>query len=99
MSDNNEKKKLTVSAGVIAVVLAGVGWVLRLIVMNSNTSRLEQAGGFGQLGLGGIAAILLIVGGLLGIYGAAKNDGREAAVIALVLSGIFIVTLVAAMSH
>lgn len=98
MSDNNEKKKLTVSAGVIAVVLAGVGWILRLIVMNSGPSRFEQAGG-GLLGLAGIAAILLFVGGLLGIYGAAKNDGRAAAVIALVLSGIFIVTLVAAMSH
>ena len=99
MSDNNEKKQLTVSAGVIALALAGIGWLFRIVVMGSNGPRLEEAGGYGQMGLGSIAAILLFVAGLLGLYGAVKNDGRGAAIGAIVLSGIFIVTLFAAVSR
>jgi hypothetical protein len=95
MSNENEKKKLPVSAGLVALVVAGIGWLLRIVVMSSNKPRLYEAGGDWQFTLGGIAMVLLILAGLLGLYGAIKNDGRGAAIGAVVLSGVFIATLVA----
>lgn len=93
--------ELKFSAGSSAAALGAIGGLGRLVIMGilQNSGTRFEATSFALLATGGIAAILLLTGGALGVYGAVKNDGREPAIAAIVLAGIFLVFTMSALSR
>jgi len=65
-----EQKKLRFSAGIVALSLVVVGSIVRFVELSM------ESGSVFQKRVGALAGIIILVGGVLGIQGAAKNDGR-----------------------
>jgi len=92
---HSSTKGLAVAAGHAALGLSAIGWVLRLIVLDSDKhprAGIEIATS-SQMGMGGFAFILLLVAGILGLYGAVRDDGRGSGVIAVFLSVAYFLSI------
>ena len=82
--------KLNISAGAVAAILACVAWVLRFVAIRMSPPR-------GDIVITPLSLILAVGSGLLGIYAAARKDGRAGGIFAIVLVAILAVIFFATM--
>ena len=91
-------KQLKVSAGSVALVLAGVGVLGRIVFVANRPqelSVLERVADMSQQQflLGGISAICVVAAGLVGVFAAVRNDGRGPGLIAIAISLLWFVLM------
>jgi len=91
MADRGQRRKLPVSAGTVALMLAGVGgvlWRMSIAAHGAQTASwlLLKAYGLGEL--------LIVAGGVLGGYAtAARNEGRIQGLLALAVLALWLAWL------
>jgi hypothetical protein len=92
---------LKVQAGTCAIILSGIGTVGRLIFVATRPGGMHPLQvvaslSTSQLAFGFISAILVLAGGVVGVLGAVKNDGRGMSIAAIALTVIVVILIFAA---
>jgi hypothetical protein len=85
MTPNTGHKKLRFSAGVFALSLVVMGSMLGLVQLSMD------AGSVLQKRTGALAGIVILVGGVLGLSAAARNEGRIPGLLAFGAMTLFVI--------
>ncbi len=93
----SEKRNISIgSVAFIAAILGGVGRMFMLVYYSSSDGLISV--GETQMFLGVASTMLLLVGGILGIWGLIARSGSAPAAAAIISLGVFILQVVVQMS-
>ena len=90
--------KMTIPTGFVglgAAVLGAIGRIYVQWISPPPGSAGIEAAAQANVFVGGLSAILLVIGVIVGIIGAAKNSGRVAGVVGAILGALFAILIFA----